>query len=158
MPPAREYIIFETHFAHPAISLVEAESIDDAIEVFCQSNIARARKFRNGRWRCGGEYFDSARELLASTVDVSCEVKRFDRPRKSRCEEVFAGIDWWSIVYEWKDGDFYMRPMRKIGKFYEWYSPRSDYYAIFPSPKFLLNKLKANFGDAFDGTSWVGRR
>lgn len=149
MPKVKAYIALDTTFAHPAIFIIQARNIDHAIEVFCLNQCHRAKKFQNGRWRWGADYYASARELLASRVDVSFEIRLLTEPRSSVCDEVFAGIDWWSLIYGWKDRDFYMRPMRKLGRFYEWYSPDGDYYAIFPSPDRVLRSMKKKFGDAF---------
>jgi hypothetical protein len=149
MPKLKQYIALDTTFAHPAIFMLQAKDIDHAIEVYCLSQCLRAKKFRNGRWRWGAEYYTSARELLASMVDVSFEIGLLAEPKTSACDEVFAGIDWWSLIYGWENHDFYMRPMQKLGKFYEWYSRDRTYYAIFPSPDFIMKSLRKKFGDAF---------
>jgi hypothetical protein len=78
---------------------------------------------------------------------------RFTKPSKTPCEEVFAGIDWWELICNWSGKEFYMKSRKKLGRFYEWYFPEHEYYAIFPSPKFLVKKMKRNYGDAIQKLS-----
>lgn len=148
MSSIRTYIALDTSFSHSTIYFIRAKNVDQAIEVFCKGFKPSPKKYKNGKWRWGANYYSSCRELLSSIVDISFEIRRFKKLRKTRCEEVFAGIDWWELICNWSGKDFYMKSRKKQGRFYDWYSPEYDYYAIFPNPKFIVKKFKRNFSDA----------
>ncbi len=144
MSAHKTYLVLETSFcSHSAIYFVRGRSLDDAINRFCRS-ISGARMLKNGRWRWGNDYYDSAKHLLASMTEVALEFKLLT-PSVHDTSEVFCGINWVELFYGWNDKDFYMRPRRRIGKFYEWYSRDMEYYALHPSPGYLAKRIKKVF-------------
>jgi len=94
-------------------------------------------------WQWSNSNYGSAKELIASTIDINLEIKDFifenDKPRFS----AFCSIDWIELMMD-RD-DFYMNPKSKIGNCYEWYSPNLEYYAMFRDPHYISKKFKESF-------------
>jgi hypothetical protein len=68
------YLAMYTNCIHTAIFEITAKDLEDAIEIFCIEQFANAVKYKNDRWRWGKDYYNSAKELLASSVDLSFEI------------------------------------------------------------------------------------
>ena len=137
------YLFVETALPHCTVDFVRGSSIDDAIENYCLSNYIPIKKFKNGRWRWGNEYYNSAKDLIASNIDISLEITDFEIDNNKTYIKAFCSIDWFELMLNWED--FYMYPKKKIGKCYEWYSPKFEYYAIFRDPDHLLKRFKDGF-------------
>ncbi len=137
------YIFVETSLPHNTVDLVRGYSIDDAIDNFCLSQFYQSRKFKNGRWRWGNDYYDSAKELIASCLDISLEIKDFQIENGNNHISVFCSIDWFELMHDWDE--FYMNPKTKVGECYEWYSPDFEYYALFRDPNYLVKRFKEGF-------------
>jgi hypothetical protein len=142
MTRSNSYIALYTTLSHTAIYFLRGKSIDQAIENFFCDWAPPPRKFKNGRWRWGKEYFSSSHEVLASLLGISFEIRLLPPREKGKCQEVFAGIDWLELIYNWAGPDFYMKNKTRVGRFYEWSDPTGKYYALFPSPRTLKRKLK----------------
>ena len=143
MKHSKTFLILESRFAHPTIHFVRASSLSTALEVFACAEYCGARKSPDGRWKWGNQRYASVRHLIAYATEVSFEVKQVKLQSTETCMEVFAGIDWFDLMYQWRK--FYMNPKRKVGKMYEWHSEELQYYAIFPSPGCIRKKIKSLF-------------
>jgi hypothetical protein len=139
------YLVLDSHFAHPAVDVVRAASLWEALDVYAASQFLGARKFKNGRWRWGDEYFDSVGHLIASRTSISFEMCQLKPSSGGPVTEGLCGIDWFELMYNWRA--FYMNPKRKVGKMYEWFSEESQYYAVFPSPRDIRRKFAKFFSD-----------
>jgi len=142
MEGGKWYLLASTGLPHCFAYLVKAMSTDDAIEVYCLSQFAKVKRFKNGRWRWGGEYYDSAKELLASCVDVSIEILGLLVREGKACFNVYCSIGWEQLIFDWDD--LYMNPKTRVGQCYEWYSPSPDreYYALFRDPESIIRRFR----------------
>lgn len=146
MKKKKLFIALDTNCIHTAIYEIEADNLDDAIEVFCKEQFSGAVKFKNNGWRWGKSYYKSAKELLASSVDLSFEI--LDKSKTysfGKTKELFCGIDKLDYFYSWNSKDFYMHNKTKIGNCYEWTSEDKVYFIIMKSPKEVIKRLNKMF-------------
>ena len=134
------YVILQTStLDHNVVYQVRARSIDEAIEVFHLKECHGLKKLKNGKWRWGKDYYDSIKDVLAEGTDLAFEIGKVKLPIQEPCDEIFCSIDWSSVLYSFKSS---FKGAKKLGRFYEWYSPNSEFYAFFTGPEYLSKELK----------------
>jgi len=128
---------------HPVIYLYHAESVEQALAKHLAAEF-EAEQRSDGKWENQHGVFDSPVELIAANgFFLSFECRR----QYQEEGEVYCGIDWHQLINHFDD--FYMKPARAVGRYFEWWDDRRDYLVLYPSPSTAF-KMLAN-------TSWPRR-
>ena len=122
------YYVIIMRPGHPVIYLYKAESVEHALAKYLTSEFL-AELTPDGKWESQYGVFDSAVDAIA----MGGWFLSFECRRQYQEEgEVYCGIDWHQLLDHFDD--FYMRPARAVGRYFEWWDDRRDLLVLYPSP------------------------